>query len=976
MATKKNAKPRSNQRKNTRKTTSERNRLRKTDLKIISLNIRGLRSNIGELAHLCRTEKPHVVVVVETLLDSSISECDEGISIPGYNIACRKDRNANGGGIIVYCLDGVAVYHDESNDPSHLEVIWFSIILKEENLLVAAVYRPPSSGDEVIHYLDSAAIQMIDEFNAKSICLLGDFNVHHKDWLGSHNTDRPGKLLLDLCNSLNLVQTVTEPTRLDQVLDLVLTDLPTKCTTLPNCGTSDHKPVLIEMESNVYRDTPFKRKVWKYKHADYWGMRGYFTEYNWNEVFQSNDPEECCTKFTDVVKTAMDLFIPSKTITNKVNDKPWFNDHCRKLVAKKRRLHNIAKASQDPEHINAFNRARSEYNKAERKAKAAYRKRLRDELTDTGISSKKWWKTVNSLSGKSSKTSIPVLKKNESLYSSAKEKSEVLADTFANKCKIEDANDTAPEVNKHCTKTMSSFKFKPKEIRQVLKKLNIEKATGMDQIPNRILKVCHADLATPLCRLYQLCFDNGTFPSQWKNASVVPLHKRSSKSDPSMYRPISLLSNVSKVMEAVIAKSMRKFFLRHNLISNRQFGFRPKHSTSDVLTILSQHWSSALDEGKEVFVAALDIKGAFDRVWHNGLCAKLEASGITGKLLMWIKSYLSGRSLNVILNGQSSKTFYINASVPQGSILGPLLFSVFINDLTEECENELFLYADDANLFSIFENQNQSQMAADSMNNDLSKIKAWSDKWKVIFEPQKCQAMVISRKRSPSVCNLIFNGVPIPLTNEIKILGATFDSKLTWKKHISNVAGRAGQKLGALRRVSRKLDPTGRATVYKSQVRSVMEFSPLAWMGAAHSHLAKLDSIQSRALKIIGVNEDAAAKDLNIHPLQHRRNVAALTLMYKLHTNSCPEKLKDLRPPKHQRRRTTRLNSVIQQHAVERRRTRTLSFDRTFTIIGASLWNSLPDNVVGFIDTSSTSDDNKNIKEFKSRVNKYLLEKT
>ena len=159
---------------------------------------------------------------------------------------------------------------------------------------------------------------------------------------------------------------------------------------------------------------------------------------------------------------------------------------------------------------------------------------------------------------------------------------------------------------------MSYFVFKPKAIRQILKNLKIEKATGPDQIPNRVLKTCHTELASPLCRLFKMCFDHAVFPSQWKNASVVPLHKRNSKADPSMYRPISLLSNISKVMEAVIAKSMQKFFLRHNLISNRQFGFRPNHSTSDVLTILLQHWSLVLDEGNKVFLVALDIKGALD----------------------------------------------------------------------------------------------------------------------------------------------------------------------------------------------------------------------------------------------------------------------------------------------------------------------------------------------------------------------------
>ena len=153
-----------------------------------------------------------------------------------------------------------------------------------------------------------------------------------------------------------------------------------------------------------------------------------------------------------------------------------------------------------------------------------------------------------------------------------------------------------------------------------------------------------------------------------------------------------------------------------------------------------------------------------------------------------------------------------------------------------------------------------------------------------------------------------------------------------------------------------------------------MEVASLAWMGAAPSHLSKLDSVQSRAIKIIGVDKETAAQELNIYPLQHRRDVAASTLMYKMHTPSCPDKLKELRPPERSRRRNTRLNSVLHQHAVETRRTRTLSFDRTFTVSGASLWNELPTSVVGIIDDSDPND-TKKIQDFKSRVNKYFTAK-
>ena len=949
-----------------RKLASEMKRLCETDLKAICLNIRGLRSNIGALANICCTRKPHVVVVVETFLDSTVADGEDCITIPGYNIACRRDRNADGGGIIVYCLEGIAIYHDVKKDPSNLELMWFSLALKEQKLLFAAVYRPPKANEDVIDYLDSSSIQMLDDFQAKSLCILGDFNVHHKEWLGSRETDRPGRLLLEVCNSLNLKQVVKDPTREDQILDLVLTDLPATCTTYEKCGSSDPNTVLIEIEKQVLRDRPYRRKVWKYNHADFWGMRGYFSEDNWNEVFSSNDPEECCSKLTTAISDAMDMFIPSKTVTNKVTDKPWFNDKCRKLSAKKRRVFKQMKADNTSHNKARFREVQKEYNQAEKVARAQYTLKLKEELANEGLSSKKWWKKVNSLSGKSTRNHIPVLKKDGVYHSTSVEKAEILATTFANKCNVGQPAEPAPELTKRCSVSMSNFKFKPKDVRHIMTNLKIEKATGKDQIPTRVLKSCHAELATPFCRLFKICLDKAVFPSQWKDALVIPLHKRGSKADPAMYRPISLLSNISKVMEAVIAKSMSKFFLRHNLISNRQFGFRPNHSTNDVLTILSQCWSSALDEGKEVVAIALDIKGAFDRVWHNGLLAKLKSKGICGQLLKWIQNYLTNRSLQVILNGKSSRTFFFNASVAQGSILGPLLFSIFIDDITEECENELLLFADDSTIYCQVDSIAKRNAAVSSLNRDLAKIKAWADKWKVIFEPSKCQAMIISRKRTLFDCKLCYGEKEITVTNEIKILGVTFDSKLTWNKQLSNVSGRAGQKLGALRRVASKLSVPGRATVYKSQVRSTMEYSSLAWMGAAPTHLGKLDSVQSRAFKIIGVSEEDAANNLNIQSLQHRRNVASASLMFKMHTSSCPEKLKELCPPPPTRSRITRLNSLRSQHTVEQRRTRTLSFDRTFTVAGASLWNKLPSNVVGDINSG-------NFQSFKERVNKFLL---
>ena len=221
-----------------------------------------------------------------------------------------------------------------------------------------------------------------------------------------------------------------------------------------------------------------------------------------------------------------------------------------------------------------------------------------------------------------------------------------------------------------------------------------------------------------------------------------------------MHRPILLLSNISMIMELVINSQLQKYVMRHHLISHRYSGFRPHHSTADIVTIFSQKWSNALDRGYEVRRIAFDIKGAFDNVWHNDPCFKLKEKGISGKLLAYIENYLSNGSIKVVLSGQSSNVFSINASVPQGSILGPLLFSIVIDDLGNESENPLYFYAYDSTLFYKIRSSDDGEAVSASLNRDLDRMKSWADNWKVTFEPSKCKAMTISRKRNPTRCDL------------------------------------------------------------------------------------------------------------------------------------------------------------------------------------------------------------------------------
>ena len=224
---------------------------------------------------------------------------------------------------------------------------------------------------------------------------------------------------------------------------------------------------------------------------------------------------------------------------------------------------------------------------------------------------------------------------------------------------------------------------------------------------------------------------------------------------------------------------------------------------------------------------------------------------------------------------------------------GLWLFSVYIHDLKDSCDNPLYLYADDSTLLSEIKSPSQADAVCASLNRDLENVKIWADKWKVSFEPSKCKMLLISTNWK---IDLFFGNTKLTEDDDLEFLGVTIDKKLTWNKQISIISSTAGQRLGALRRIAPKLDVSGRATVYKAQIRSVMEYASLCWMSASTT-LQLLERIQKKALKIIGIDSDEARANFNIPSLHHRRQVAAAVVLYKMHTTHCPADLKRLLPP-------------------------------------------------------------------------------
>ena len=376
--------------------------------------------------------------------------------------------------------------------------------------------------------------------------------------------------------------------------------------------------------------------------------------------------------------------------------------------------------------------------------------------------------------------SIPHLIVGDRLITETAEKAEVFNQYFTKQCKLDPTqNDLLPDFTLLTDNKIEAIIPTPVEIFNILKHLNLSKAVGPDKISNRILKECAISLSELLARLFNLSLAQGVFPSCWKVANVIPIFKKESKNNASNYRPISLLSSLSKVLEKADHYHLYTYLNHHSLLTVKNSRFKQKDSTVNQLLSIVHKLYSGLDNKENACLVFLDISKALDRVWHEGLLFKLKQLGISGTLLKWLESYLALRKQRVILDGCCSDVSYVEAGVSQGSILGPLLFLVYVNDLVTDLECDPHLFADDTSLLDIFTNPLTSSL---KINRDLKRIYKWGRLWRVKFNPIKTIFQIISNRKNVIYPNLIFDGVVIKRSIEHVHLGLTITSNLSWQR--------------------------------------------------------------------------------------------------------------------------------------------------------------------------------------------------
>jgi hypothetical protein len=548
--------------------------------------------------------------------------------------------------------------------------------------------------------------------------------------------------------------------------------------------------------------------------------------------------------------------------------------------------------------------------------------------------------------GSSKKSNYPTMVKDGETFITDKEKAEAFNSTYLQSSNLTGDNfDLPPDDSLPDYEPLEEIKILEQDVDDILKCLDPTKAYGPDNISPKLIKEARPAIVGILTKIFNKSLSLAKFPSAWKRANVLPIFKKAETFITTNYRPVSLLSILAKVFEKVVFKYLFNYFRDHFLISIWQSGFLPGSSTITQLTEIYDQFCNAVSQGKEIRVVFLDISKAFDRVWHRGLLFKLKKCGITGRLLDWLQDYLTDRHQRVIVNGEHSEWGRINAGVPQGSVLGPLLFLIFINDITSVINHcKIRLFADDTCLFIEVDEQEE---AANAINEDLEKLNQWANKWHVDFSPPKTKELLISRTRGVEVHPQLFlDQVPIQQVNEHKHLGLIISKDLSWKYHIEEIVDKANRRLGVLRHLKYKLNRLSLERIYMGLIRPLLEYGDIVWDSPAE-YLDTLESVQLNAARIVvGATARCSTQGLynetGWETLANRRSHHRLTLFYKIVNGKAPAYLVNLIPNLVQARTNYNLRN---RGDIDIPRTRLAIHTNSFIPSTTRAWNELDINI-------------------------------
>lgn len=887
--------------------------------------------------------------------------------IEGYTCFSANLDSSTGRGIIVWILEDLnaSIYN---LDTSFSESVWLEISPEDHKnrLLFGCIYRSPNSSLENSEALNNL-LRQTDQLGFPNIVITGDFNFPDINW-AEHNACTPAaNEFLKSCDDAFLTQHVSKPTRgrINQrpnILDLVLTsdeNMVTDIKFLSPIGSSDHACLKFE----VFCGTGTKskpREIFLYNKADFTAINQYLSSINWDvELSNTNSTQEMYKTILNYYNIACHANIPKRQIgLGNKKTAPGVTSQVKKVIQKKHRAWTRYMETRTAEKYREYTKIR---NKVKRVVKNSVKEHEKHLAQNVKSNPKCFWGYVKKRT--QLKEKIPnLLKDDDQLTTSDKEKAMALNKFFASVFTEEPPDEILPQQTPHhFDYELTSISFDEGSIMKKLKELKPGKSAGPDQIHARVLKETAASMAKPLCILFKRSFESGELPEEFTTANITAIHKKGEKTRPTNYRPISLTSIPCKILEFFIRQEIVTHINRNNLFSDTQYGFRSNRSTVLQLLAVMDQWTRAIEDGHHIDTCYIDVMKAFDSVPHRRLLLKLHNFGIRGPMLKWIKAFLTSRQQKVVVNGEHSDSRHVGSGVPQGSVLGPVLFILYVNDMPSQVSSNLFLYADDAKLFRPIKCPQDEEI----LQNDINKLQAWSTNWLLKFHPEKCKMMQIGKRRpeeSKRTYTMTSQDKITPLTwsDCEKDLGVLVDSHLTFEEEIGSRVKKANSMVAVIRRTFTHLDIDNFPLLFKAIVRPHLEYAAPVWYPRLKKHTTKLEAVQRRATKQVPSIRDLPYEErlrkLKLPSIAFRHFRGDLIETYKIITKKYDLKSETFFETRNNDNRTRGHHlKIIKPHARSSQR------KNFFSIRVINCWNSLPEQVINAPSLNS----------FKNRLDKF-----
>jgi hypothetical protein len=915
--------------------TNVKSRETQKTFKIMLVNIQSIKNKFNILKAHIISKKYDLIAITETWINTKSGDFLGEYVINGYKMIAKDRSNRRGGGVLLYVRDHILYKKiDIGNEIDNIDKVGIEIKNDEnKKIIIALYYRPPAQSDET----DRQIIRDFEQLNEQcsDLIILGDFNLPCRKW-GERYQSNTGKMLYEYINDSGLEQLITKPTRKNNILDLIITSDNNLISAIQFGELfSDHCTIECNITCGIkyekidqIRDTP------NYFRANFNIIRENFRKLGLLDKIKHKTCSNAWTIFYNEIKNLERKHVPRSSF--KGTEYPfWWTREIAKVLNLKNSLHNKYKNKNNSiQFYKLYSEQRTKLKKLISESKLNYELKIANNAAD---SPKEFFKYVTKRKSVPEKIG-PLVDDSVSEitdYTTAQVLNNYFSSVFTIENKMNIPNVDIQQTNNDTTFT--DYYITIEDVERAINKLKINKSPGPDLVYPVLIKNLCNEVAPILQEIFNLSLKTGNIPNDWKRANITPIFKKGDKSLPENYRPISLTSIIGKLMETILCEQIRKYIEGNNIIGDSQHGFRNKRSCQTNLIEFYDKIFKLNDSYNSVDIFFLDFKKAFDKVPHERLLLKLRACGIGGFIHEWIKKWLNNRQQRVVINGKASEWQAVLSGVPQGSVLGPILFIIYINDLENKITGIVSKFADDTKLA----HRADAKEVCVELQNNINLINKWVDDWQMELNIRKCKVMHIGNSNLHHEYTL-GNNIIEKSQQEID-LGIIIAENNKWENQCSGVVKKANRILGLISRSFEHKTEKVVIPLYKSLVRPLLEYCSPVWSPFLAKNIDKLERVQRRATKLIynlrHLSYEDRLKKVGMVTLEKRRMRADLIQTYKIVYGVDNVKMSDY----------FEFNEGITRNnglKLKKKLFKTNNYKFSFCNRIINTWNNLPSNIV------------------------------